>query len=93
MKEVTTAGLDFARHTFSGPRRRSIWQRRFAEEAPADRGHQLFQSALSLSDRYRGVRATAHHWARVLINLGHEVRLMPASYVKPYVKRQRSVRR
>ncbi|MBP2574163.1 transposase [Agrobacterium tumefaciens] len=21
--------------------------------------------------------ATAHHWARVLINLGHEVRLMP----------------
>jgi transposase len=30
---------------------------------------------------------TSHHWARELIALGHEVRLMPAQYVKPYVKR------
>ena len=30
---------------------------------------------------------TAHHWARAIMALGHEVRLMPASYVKPYVKR------
>lgn len=29
----------------------------------------------------------AHHWARELAALGHEVRLMPAGYVKPYVKR------
>lgn len=34
--------------------------------------------------------ATGHHWARVLRALGHEVRLMPASYVKPYVKRQKN---
>ena len=31
--------------------------------------------------------ATSHHWARELERLGHDVRLMPASYVKPYVKR------
>ena len=31
--------------------------------------------------------ATAHHWARELESLGHDVRLMPASYVKAYVKR------
>ena len=31
--------------------------------------------------------STAHHWARAIRALGHEVRLMPASYVKPYVKR------
>jgi transposase len=30
---------------------------------------------------------TSHHWARELMKLGHEVRLMPAAYVKPYVKR------
>jgi transposase len=31
--------------------------------------------------------AGAHYWARELIKLGHEVRLMPAGYVKAYVKR------
>jgi transposase len=31
--------------------------------------------------------ATAHHWARQLIEFGHEVKLMPPAYVKPYVKR------
>ncbi len=30
---------------------------------------------------------TSHHWARELAKLGHEVRLMPAMYVKAYVKR------
>jgi transposase len=31
--------------------------------------------------------ASSHHWARELAALGHQVRLMPAQYVKPYVKR------
>ena len=31
--------------------------------------------------------STSHYWARELIARGHEVRLMPAQYVKPYVKR------
>jgi transposase len=34
--------------------------------------------------------STAHFWARELAALGHEVRLMPAAYVKPYVKRSKS---
>ena len=34
--------------------------------------------------------ATAHHWAREIAALGHEVRLMPPCYVKPYVKRNKS---
>ena len=32
-------------------------------------------------------RGTAHHWVRELMKFGHEVRLMPPQYVKPYVKR------
>jgi transposase len=32
----------------------------------------------------------AHHWGRVLQGLGHEVRMMPPAYVKPYVKRNKT---
>src|SRR5258708_19662656 len=32
----------------------------------------------------------AHHWARVLPGLGHEVRLLPPHYVKPYVNRRKN---
>jgi transposase len=34
--------------------------------------------------------ATAHHWAREIEALGHEVKLMPPHYVKPYVKRNKN---
>jgi transposase len=39
-----------------------------------------------------GVEAcqTAHYWARELVALGHDVRLMPPQYVKPYVKSQKN---
>ena len=34
--------------------------------------------------------ATSHHWGRELSALGHNVKLMPPAYVKPYVKRGKS---
>jgi len=33
---------------------------------------------------------SAHHWARVIGRSGHQVRLMPPGYVKPYVKRNKN---
>ena len=33
---------------------------------------------------------SAHHWARVIGRYGHQVRLMPPGYVKPYVKRNKN---
>ncbi|AKO97723.1 Transposase [Marinovum algicola DG 898] len=36
--------------------------------------------------------ATSHHWGRVAQEHGHEVRLVPAAYVKPFVKRQKNDR-
>jgi transposase len=41
---------------------------------------------------------TVHHWAREnwareIRALGHEVRLLPPAYVKPYVKRDSCVKR
>ena len=34
--------------------------------------------------------ATAHYWAREIGKLGHDVRLLPSAYVKPFVKRQKN---
>ena len=34
--------------------------------------------------------ASSHHWSRELRALGHNVRLMPPAYVKPYVKRHKN---
>jgi transposase len=36
--------------------------------------------------------ATSHHWGRVAESYGHEARLIPAAYVKPFVKRQKNDR-
>jgi len=34
--------------------------------------------------------AAAHHWGRMILGLGHAVRLIPPVYVKPFVKRQKN---
>lgn len=33
---------------------------------------------------------SSHHWARTLRALGHDVRLIPAAYVKPFVRRNKT---
>jgi len=34
--------------------------------------------------------ASAHHWGREIEKLGHEVRLMPPQYIRPYEKRNKN---
>ncbi|MGY4566956.1 transposase [Bradyrhizobium sp. USDA 3256] len=33
---------------------------------------------------------SAHYWAREMVKLGHEVKLIAPQYVKPFVKRQKN---
>jgi transposase len=35
---------------------------------------------------------SSHHWARKMTALGHDVRLIPPQYVKPFVKRAKNDR-
>ncbi len=84
--EVTTVGLDIAKnifqvHAVDGGGR--VVVRRALKRA------QMIPFFSKLSPCLIGVEAcgTSHFWARELAGLGHEVRLMPPAYVKPYVKR------
>lgn len=89
MEKVSIIGLDLAKRFFQ------------AHGARAD-GGVGFRKKLSrekvlgfLAEQSRCVVAmeacgSAHHWGRVIGNLGHEVRLIPPAYVKPFVKRQKN---
>ena len=56
------------------------------------RGSQVIAFFEALSPCLIGMEAcaSAHHWARALVKLGHDVCLMPAKDVKAYVKRNKN---
>ncbi|WP_119681944.1 IS110 family RNA-guided transposase [Indioceanicola profundi] len=86
MQGVTTVGLDLAKNVFQVHAIDSagkVLARRQLRRAEVLR----FFSALPQCLVGMEACASAHHWARELVALGHEVRLMPPAYVKPYVKR------
>ncbi len=76
MKEVITVGLDIAKHVFQG---HGVDQKGDTVLRRKLRRSEIISFFDHLPPCLIGVEAcaTAHHWARVLINLGHEVRLMP----------------
>jgi transposase len=89
MEEITTIGLDIAKHVFH-------------VHGVDERGRMQFSRRVSRSGvlaffarQPRCVVALeacggAHHWGRELERLGHEVRLIAPAYVKPFVKRQKN---
>jgi transposase len=89
MGTVTTIGLDIAK---------SVFQVHGVDEA----GGVVLRQRLTRSRMLKffarlpscliGIEACAssHYWARELVALGHDVKLMPAQYVKPYVKRSKN---
>nr|WP_325063181.1 TRAP transporter large permease subunit [Halovulum marinum] len=57
-------------------------------------GHYLYQLLAEQTHCVVAMEAcaTSHHWGRVAQSHGHEARLIPAAYVKPFVKRQKNDR-
>ena len=87
--EIKTIGLDLAKSMFQAhgvdTNGKTMLVKRLHRK-------QMIPFFSKLSPCLIGVEAcsTAHHWARTLTEMGHEVRLMPPSYVKGYVKRGKS---
>ena len=83
--QVTTIGLDIAKNVFQvhgvDQHGKVVLRKRLS------RGKVLAFFA-NLPRCVIGLEACggAHYWARELTKLGHEVRLMPPQYVRPYVK-------
>ena len=88
MCDITTIGLDLAK---------SVFQVHAIDEAGSVvmrkrlRRSQVLAFFAKVPPCLVGLEAcgTAHHWARELIALGHEARLMPPNYVKAHVKRNK----
>src|ERR1700716_1925356 len=88
MGDITTIGLDLAKNVF---------QLHAVDEAGSVvmrkrlRRGQVLAFFARIPPCLVGMEAcaTAHHWARELIALGHEARLMPPTYVKAYEKRNK----
>jgi transposase len=53
---------------------------------------EAFFSKLDATEVVMEACGSAHHWSRLLGHLGHHVRLIPAQYVKPFVKRAKNDR-
>src|SRR5438105_11328022 len=89
MSEISTIGLDLAKNVFqvhavdaSG---RVVLRRQLQRGAVEKFFAQLPPGTVGME-----ACGSAHHWARVIGGYGHQVRLMPPAYVKPYVKRNKN---
>ncbi|SMG56153.1 hypothetical protein SAMN02746000_03800, partial [Paracoccus sp. J56] len=89
MSEVTIIGIDLAKRIFhlhgAGHDGSVVFRKRLS------RGQLLaFMSQVPRCVVAMEACATAHGWGRAFETFGHEVRLIPPVYVKPFVKRQKN---
>src|SRR6516162_4209083 len=89
VSEAIIIGLDIAKYVFHAHgvdgRGRAIFSKRITRRKLLD----FFVAQPSCTVALEACGG-AHHWARLLTQLGHEVRLIWPAYVKPFVKRQKN---
>lgn len=83
---ASTIGLDLAKHTFHV---HAVDARGLVIKTAALRRSEMIKFFRNAKPCLVGMEAcaTAHYWARELIKFGHDVKLIPPSYVKPFVRR------
>lgn len=89
MDNVTTIGLDIAKSVFQVHGVDAVGAVVIRRKLTRGRVLGFFEK---LPRCLVGIEAcsSSHYWARELIARGHDVRLLPAQYVKPYLKRQKN---
>lgn len=89
LDNIATIGLDLAKHVFQVHAVDAVGR---VVASRALRRKDVLAFFERLPSCLVGIEAcgSAHHWARQLISLGHDVRLMPPAYVKAYVRRQKN---
>lgn len=89
MGEVTTIGLDLAKSIFQAHGADAKGAVVFRKKLRRDQVLAFFTAQPHCLVAMEAC-AGGHYWARELAALGHETRLIPPSYVKPFVKRQKN---
>jgi len=89
VEEVSTIGLDLAKHVFQAHGARVSGAVVFRKKLRREQVLTFFAGQPRCLVAMEAC-ASSHHWARPIGELGHEVRLIPPAYVKPFVKRQKN---
>ena len=89
MSEISILAIDLAKGSFQVCGVKADGVVVFNKSMSRSRLHQLLSEQNQCIVAMEAC-ATSHHWGRVSQSHGHEVRLIPAAYVKPFVKRQKN---
>lgn len=89
MEEVSMIGLDIAKQVFHAHGADASGATVFSRRITRQKLIPFFASQPRCVVAIEAC-AGAHHWGRELQRLGHQVRLIPPAYVKPFVKRQKN---